>query len=87
VTKFEGTWLNGSDRKFSFSAYQWEYSETSQNLLNSGNFTFTDTAITFTPQLGSTWTQNYTLENNSLNLEQPQPQNGGYAWGKFVKQP
>jgi hypothetical protein len=83
-TKFEGVWKSGV-RAYSFSFDHFEFSDTSQAFSTDGNFIFTDTTITFTPSGGNSWTQDYTLQNDVLILQQP-PSNG-YAWGNFTKQP
>jgi hypothetical protein len=85
-TKFEGLWKNGS-RVYSFSFDDFEFLDTSQNVSINGKFTFTGTTITFIQSNDNRWTQDYTLENNVLTLEQPQPQGNGYGWGNFTKQP
>jgi hypothetical protein len=83
-TRFEGEWKSGT-RTFAFSFNHFEFSDNSQNFSKTGNFTFTDTTITFIPTDGSnSWTQDYTLQNDTLNLQQPQ--GGGYGWEIFTKQ-
>jgi hypothetical protein len=83
-TKFEGVWKSGV-RAYSFSFDQFEFSDTSQAFSMDGKFTFTDTTITFTQSNSNGWTQDYTLQNDVLTLQQPQ--GNGYAWGNFTKQP
>jgi hypothetical protein len=83
-TKFEGVWKNGN-MVFKFNFDHFEFSESSQGLSKPGNFTFSDTTITFITPSDDRWTQDYTLQDDTLNLQQPQ--GGGYGWGTFTKQP
>jgi hypothetical protein len=83
-TKFEGEWKSGT-RAFIFNFNQFEFSDTSQNFSKSGSFTFTNTTITFIPtDESNSWAQDYTLQDGTLTLQQPQ--GGGYGWGTFTKQ-
>jgi len=94
-TKFEGRWLNlvaidvgFTDFSFTFTGNNFVFrSAGRENNTYNGSFTFTDTTITFIPVSGQTWqtfTQDYTLSGNVLNLAQ----SGQFAFaiGPFTKQ-
>ena len=81
-TKFEGRWLNiygiqqgMTDYSYTFTGNTYVFNEAgpSNNYSFNGTFTFTDATISFTVAAGTypepgTYTQNYTLSGNVLNL-------------------
>jgi predicted small secreted protein len=94
-TKFEGRWVNEyaisigyTDSSFTFTGNNFIRRSVNQqgSATRSGTFTFTDTAITFTPKAGENWTkftQGYTLAGNTLRLAQVSE---GLGYGEFIKQ-
>jgi hypothetical protein len=83
TTKFEGTWRNpgGNHPAYVFIGDNFELSNSTEQSVLSGTFTFTDTTITFIPFSGESWTQDYTLEGEQLSLTNDSVHN----YGDFIK--
>jgi hypothetical protein len=97
-TKFEGRWLNEvaineygfNDFSFTFTGNNFTFKSAGrENNTYKGTFTFTDTAITFTPTTGETWSgfsQKYTLSGNTLDLGDWLSGSRVFGVGPFTKQ-
>jgi hypothetical protein len=82
MTKFEGTWRNPSGDHPAYIFVGDAYSSAnSYRGLSEGTFTFTDSTITFLPDDGDSWTQDYTLEGNNLTIAKDDV----HSFGVFVK--
>jgi hypothetical protein len=83
MTKFEGIWQKVEGRQF----FTFHYNRMAYQiglLTCSGTFTFTDTEITFIPDLIDTWTgwtQSYSLSEDELILHP----DGSHIDGVFKK--
>jgi hypothetical protein len=83
ATKFEGVWRNpnGSHQTYTFTENT--VTRTADDDITwSATFDFTDTAITFTPASGNSWTQNYILSGSVLSLDVDE----NHPYGPFLFQ-
>jgi len=85
MINFEGVWRNpyGNHPVYTFNGNRYYHSNVF-GFLSEGTFSFTDDVITFIPESGlwtQTWSQNYTLSNDVLNLVG----NGQNNYGLFRK--
>ncbi|MDR1025566.1 MAG: hypothetical protein LBL56_07545 [Treponema sp.] len=91
TAKFEGTWRNQGtggdeswDLNYTFTGNVFVFRDGITGNEFSGDFTYTTTTITFNKSDGTSWTQKYILEGNTLTLD-PDGETD-YLKGVFIKQ-